>query len=131
MEQPTLFPTPRKRIVPLPTEKSQPALFGAVAEACGWDLGQLTKSARGRVGRAVQELVPLEVTVAEVAARARRYRELYPGASLTPQALVGNWAGLAPPAPGSRQPREIRVCAQCRGVVGVDCSGLHAVSEAG
>lgn len=77
-------------------------LFEAIVEACGYDLGHLTATDRGRVNRAAKELRDLYRTdptmTAELPAYVRgfalQYPQHWPGADLTPQALTGNWAGF-------------------------------------
>ncbi len=55
---------------------------------------KLTKSEAGKINAASRELATMEVTPAEVAAKAAAYREQWPGITLTPHALVNNWTTL-------------------------------------
>jgi DNA-binding transcriptional ArsR family regulator len=82
---------------PLPTAtqpKQKDTIFEAVAEACGWELGSLTRSARGQLNRATKELRDIGATPEQIAGRAKGYRKQYPSMSLTPSALVKHWAAL-------------------------------------
>jgi hypothetical protein len=69
-------------------------LFEAVAAACGTDLTQLTKSARGQLNRAVSELRSIGANPAEVTIRASRYRTKFRDADLTSTALAKHWPSL-------------------------------------
>lgn len=80
-------------------------LFEAVAAACGWDWRDVTKSSRGRLNAALVELREVEATPEQVIAAARIYRSLYEGATLTPQALTGNWPELMRHYRGFTSPR--------------------------
>lgn len=52
----------------------------------------LTKSERGVTNAAVAQLLEVDATPADVADRARRYRETWPNVSLSPSALVKHWS---------------------------------------
>lgn len=82
---------------PPPEAKPRPAdpLFEALAEACAWPLGELTRDARGRLNAATAQLRDLGATPAQVKVRAGKFRRVYPNVALTPQGLTGNWAALA------------------------------------
>lgn len=98
-------------------------IFEAICEVAAWPLDELTASNRGRANSAAKELRDLGVTPDEIRKRARNYRATYPDTTLTPQALVGNWAGLtdAPSSNGPRpQPKPISQCDAC-GELTVDC----------
>ena len=69
-------------------------LFDKVAEVCGWNTTNLTKSARGQLNKAVKELREVKATAEEVGGKAAAYREKYPGIDLTPTALIKHWAAL-------------------------------------
>ncbi|MEM1212970.1 MAG: hypothetical protein AAGI68_11820 [Planctomycetota bacterium] len=73
-------------------------IFGALAEACGWDAGALTATERGRLNAAAKELVALGVSAGEVPRRAAVYRRRFAGMVVTPQGLAGNWSALDPAA---------------------------------
>ena len=66
-------------------------LFEALAEACGYDWRQLPNPARGRLNHACKALREIGASPVEVRERARWYGVVFPGAVLTPQALVANW----------------------------------------
>lgn len=70
-------------------------LFETVAEVCDWDISQLTKSARGALNRACSELRDMNPPPTEIRSRARRFAEKFPGATLTPSALVKHWPSLS------------------------------------
>lgn len=82
-------------------DRAPDPLFESVATVCGinWR-GELTSSARGALNRAVGELRELDPvpSPAEVGRRAEQYRSGFPGARLTPSALVKHWPTLALPA---------------------------------
>lgn len=68
------------------------ALFTAICTACGYPFGQLTRTARGRVQKAVKELAEIKATVEEVAVVARGLLAEYKTQGvLTPQSITGNW----------------------------------------
>lgn len=71
-------------------------LFEALAEVCGFDVGALTRTERGRLNMALAELRERSATPADVRARGEEYRRKWPRVDLTPQAIVGNWSKLAP-----------------------------------
>lgn len=80
-------------------------IFEAIAVACEWDLTHLTATARKRANAAAKELADVEPGL--ILGFALQWREHYPGATITPQAITGNWtdymAGkLAEPARGRR-----------------------------
>lgn len=68
-----------------------------------WDaleqiLGPVTNDmARGKRNKAVKALRQSGATPVAISYRARRYRQLYPGAALTDLALAAQWDNLAPP----------------------------------
>ena len=84
-----------------PAKKDE--LFEAVAEACGIDWNNLTKTGRGPLNKAVSELRGVGATPDQVKARAATYRKTYPDAVLTPMALTKHWASLAPAKTEPRQ----------------------------
>lgn len=53
-----------------------------------------TKTERGRYNAAHKELRDISASPDDVRVRCRMYRRLWPGISLTPQALTGNWSLL-------------------------------------
>lgn len=85
--------------------KRNPA-FDALAEACGMDPTQLTRSAARTVGVKLAEIREvwngsgdLGALAEEIRSRADRYRRIHPEWPLTPGALAKWWAKLAPPPP--------------------------------
>jgi hypothetical protein len=78
-------------------------LFEALCTACEIAPGQLTRSGRGSLNRAVKELREAGATAEQIAARATAYRKAYPNAACTPMALAKHWASLAPEAKPKRE----------------------------
>lgn len=70
------------------------SLFESVAEVCGIDWTNLTKSARGSLNRAVADLRAVGATPGEVVRRAANYRQHFRDAPLTPPALAKHWPML-------------------------------------
>jgi hypothetical protein len=66
-------------------------MFEAVVYACGYGLDRLTETERGRVNRAAKELRDIEAEPALVRGFSGIWRDYYPDAQLTPQAITGNW----------------------------------------
>lgn len=87
-------------------ERPRDELFEAVAEACGIDWRtDLTDSGRGSLASAVKQLRAVDATPPQVTLRARRYRQEFPQAKLTPPALAKHWGSLANRgAPKERDP---------------------------
>jgi len=79
---------------PATVRKVQDGLFEKVAEVCGWDTTNLTKSSRGQLNKAVKELRDIGATSDQVGGKAAAYKEKYPGMELTPTALIKHWAAL-------------------------------------
>lgn len=84
---------------PLPEE---PEVFEALVEVCGMEGETLTRSGQKQAGEAAFELAEVGATPDDVYARAGRYRQKYPGCSLTPATLARHWPALASPPPGGR-----------------------------
>lgn len=73
-------------------ERYERDLFTAICTACGYPLGQLTKTARGRVQRAVKELAEITATADQVEVVAQGLRAEYKtDGVVTPQGITGNW----------------------------------------
>lgn len=53
-----------------------------------------TSTERGRLNKAIKELLEVGATPAQISERASEYRRRYQDAALTPQALTGNWSSL-------------------------------------
>jgi len=77
-------------------QKTQNAreIFEALCVACDLDWGQFTKRERGKVNAVTKELAEVDATVIQIQQRAEVYKRVFPGATLTPCALSGNWAFL-------------------------------------
>ena len=108
-EQPTGGPPKRAR--------KRDLLFEAVIAATGQDLGTLTKPARGVANRAVKELREVGATPEQVSAAARRWRQEFPNATLTPSALSKHWSKLQPKVAKQptfeRLPQQSTTCPLC------------------
>ena len=69
-------------------------VFEALIDECGWNLDELTKSARGRVNKAAKELREVGASVEGIRARAEVHRRKWPDAELTPTSLAANYSHL-------------------------------------
>lgn len=83
-------------------------LFEALIEACGWDLDDLTPSARGRANRAAKELRQIGASPEGVRARAGVHRSKWPDMDVTPNSLATNYPSL-----GKSGPSESSACKHC------------------
>jgi hypothetical protein len=70
-------------------------LFEAIANACGINLTNLTRSSRGQLNKAVKELREVGATPDDITTKAKAYRTQYPNATLTPTALIKHWSSFA------------------------------------
>jgi len=70
-------------------------LFATVAEVCGISTGNLTRSSRGQLNKAVKELREINATDEQVRLKAKAYKRQYQNAALTPMALVKHWSSFA------------------------------------
>jgi DNA-binding transcriptional ArsR family regulator len=75
--------------------KKKDKLFETVAEVCGIATGNLTRSSRGQLNKAVKELREIEATEEQVRLKAKAYKRQYQNATLTPTALVKHWSSFA------------------------------------
>lgn len=82
----------------LRTRRAQDDVWDALGRAVGWTPGAGDDAARTLFGACVRDLVKMQATPAEIAARASRYRATYQGAALTPTALVKHWSAMVAPA---------------------------------
>lgn len=73
-------------------------LWESLVETCGADSSEMTKSERGRYNKALKELKEVGAKPEDIKLRAAKYRQKFPGADLTPTALVAHWSALKPPA---------------------------------
>jgi hypothetical protein len=80
---------------PTPKQRPRDEIFDALVAACGIDPTQLTDAGRGPINNAVKQLRAIDATGPQIALRARRYRERFRDAALTPSALAKHWAALA------------------------------------
>lgn len=103
-----------KPLAPAKPTRKPDLIFEAVTDACGLDLDELTKSARGAANKAAQELRDIGASAEGIHARAKLYRQKWPDASLTPSALAKNYAQLGARKNGSRASPTRDECADCR-----------------
>jgi hypothetical protein len=90
------------------THRPRDELFEELIAACGLSLEELTRSARGATNAALKQLREVNATPGEIGTRAGRFRSMYPGLTLTPNALAKHWPALAgtganPSANGQRR----------------------------
>jgi DNA-binding MarR family transcriptional regulator len=78
-----------------PIPKLKDELFETVAEVCGINLTNMTRSARGQLNRATKELRDIQASPEQIHAKAKAYRTQYPNATLTPTALTKHWSSFA------------------------------------
>ena len=80
---------------PISTTNQQALAFGAICEVTNQQPNQLTAGAKTYVGKCAAEIVAVyagDDIVGDIIRRATNYRRNYPGAVLTPSALVKHWA---------------------------------------
>jgi len=75
--------------------RKKDTLFETVAEVCGISTGNLTRSSRGQLNKAVKELKEIDATDEQVRLKAKAYKRQYQNATLTPMALVKHWSSFA------------------------------------
>lgn len=88
---------PKEHIAATPKEKipaKRDELFEALAEACGIDWKNLTKTGRGQLNAAVKELKDIQATPEQVKGKAGAWRKQYPTMPTTPTALIKHWGAL-------------------------------------
>jgi hypothetical protein len=89
---------PEELLADKPPESStrkKDTLFETVAEVCGISTGNLTRSSRGQLNKAVKELREINATDEQVRLKAKAYKRQYQNAALTPMALVKHWSSFA------------------------------------
>ena len=77
----------------------------AVIEVCGLSTENITSSADGALASAVKNLVDVGASTNDVNLKASIFRQRYPHASLTPNALAKHWPTLQSNVVGSTAPR--------------------------
>lgn len=82
--------------------------FDAVAQGCGYERSDITRTLAGLIAKVANELKDVGATTEEISRRCEAYRIKFPGFDLTPGALAKHWAGLKPPAE-SAWDRSVRV----------------------
>jgi hypothetical protein len=91
--EPSLEPS-GKPLASATQKRNRDLLFEAVAQASGCTIDRLTRTERGQINKATGELREIGATPDQVAAKARAWVRQYPGATLTPIALVKHWSAL-------------------------------------
>lgn len=86
-------------------------LWNAMIEACGYEPADITASVRGRMNKALKELREVNATADQIKGAAAAYRKMYPNFTLTPNAMVSNWAQIRPKQ--SRTTPKSRTCVTC------------------
>lgn len=76
------------------TSVKKDELFETLAEACGINWQQLTKTGRGQLNAATKELRDIQATPDQITGKAAAYRKQYPTMPLTPTALIKHWGAL-------------------------------------
>ena len=94
-----------------PRPRQKDLLFEALVQVSGQRLDRLTKSERGRINKACQELRQVGATPEQVRAAAGAYKREYPNAAVTATALAANWSKFAP-AQG-RSAVKVERCSKC------------------
>jgi hypothetical protein len=79
---------------PLAAKSRRAAIFDALVEAEELDLAGITRSKRGALNKAAQELDEVGATPEEIATRAATYRQVHPDWEFTANALAKHWADL-------------------------------------
>jgi hypothetical protein len=73
-------------------------IWDALAAVVGWEPERGDRAGEKRFGKAVRDIKAIEgATGPELRARAARFRSIWPGIRLTPEALVKHWSACAPP----------------------------------
>jgi DNA-binding transcriptional ArsR family regulator len=101
-----------------PRPRQRDLLFEALVQVSGQRLDRLTKSERGRINKAAQELRQVGATPDQVTRAAATYRREYPNAALTATALAANWSKFAP-AP-AQNPVRVERCPVCMQMLDAD-----------
>lgn len=87
-------PEEKKPLAPDKPARPPDPVFEAIIQACGLDLDELTKSARGAANKAAKELREVGATPDGIRARAKVHRKRWPDAECTPSSLAKNYAQL-------------------------------------
>ncbi len=86
----------RKPLAETPTaSRPKDSVFDALVKAVGWNPAALTDPERGRLNKAVKQLLAVDATPDEIERRAGNYRAKWPTATVTPNAISSNWTTLA------------------------------------
>ena len=76
------------------SDRKPDLLFDAVCKVCGHDIKRLTSAERGRINRALKDLRAVQATPEQIETAAKRWRQMYPNATLTPTAIASHWSRL-------------------------------------
>lgn len=99
-------PSENRKEEPIATASRNAAndgIFDALANACGWDIKTLTRTARGQLNKSVKELREAGATPQQIEGKAKAYRKQWPNMTLTPTALIKHWAALEDASTPNRQ----------------------------
>lgn len=77
-------------------KRSPDRVWEALLAVCGVDPTQVTSAARGRYNKAAKDLRDVGATPEGIASRGMVFRERWPAASLTPNALAARWGECDP-----------------------------------
>lgn len=89
----------RNRIL-APATPKRDELFDTLAEVCGIDPSELTRSARGALNRALADLRAVGATPDEIRARSAQHRRKWPNIAVTAPSLAKHWPELTVPNRG-------------------------------
>jgi hypothetical protein len=92
---PEPVPEPKPNPLPPPAANGgrvRDEIFEAILSVCGWRLLTLTTRERGRANQAAKEMREVQATAPLIRGFAIQWRDHYPTATLTPQAIVNNWS---------------------------------------
>jgi hypothetical protein len=75
-------------------DRKPDVLFDALCAVCGHEPSRLTPSERGRINRALKDLRSVNATPDQIRSAATKWRQTYPNATLTPNALATHWSRM-------------------------------------
>jgi hypothetical protein len=110
-ESPVRSTAPKPSLEQPSKNRQTDELWNAMLEACGYATADITASVRGRINKALKELREVNATPQQIRSAANAYRRTYPNFTLTPNALVSNWAQLQPKTTETKE--KARTCAIC------------------
>jgi hypothetical protein len=69
-------------------------MTSAIVDSMGWHMDSIPESMWGRIHAAAKQLTAINADPSEVPARVAQYPVVFPGASMTPNAIAVNWPAL-------------------------------------